>query len=344
MKIAVVHKQDIDEAPSARDAATERSGTRHDVAALSAKLRLTSRALGCTTSKELCARFAGVNPATAFTPQNAYKWLGGKAMPRVSSVYDDWARMLAHDFSASFISASSYDEFAGALTAQYDLPEAVIAELRPDMPPATPERRGPAPGQCWNSHQLFIGSYLSISPAWSRSEAGKLILGHVEIVDDGQGGLEARYSERLFGRVFLMSGRMVSDGRTAQSALTCDAIGRMYFLGLHAPAPPANIIGGMLAGTVLHDLEARTTASRMLLVRDHSAGQNPMQRSRYAANCGEMLDQEIAMLGYRAATERRTVADRIIAFLEAAGEGGVFDVRPDGLAALAGVLDRLTPD
>ncbi len=344
MNISVVRKHDVDDAATIRES-DARPATRVAVAALAAKLRLTSRALGCTTSKELCARFAAVNPGTVFTPQNAYKWLGGKAMPRVSSVYDDWARILGPDATASFVAASSFDEFAAVLTAQFDLPDAAVAELRPDVPATAPERRnGPAGGGCWHARHLFIGSYLTISPAWSRSETGNLIIGHVEITDDGQDGLDCRYNERLFGRTVTMAGRMVSDGRSAQAALTCNATQRLFFLGLHAPAPPANIIGGMLAGAVLHDLEARTTASRMLLVRDHSTTQDPLRRGRYTQACGEIVDQEIGLLGYRQAADRRTAADRIVGFLTAATDAGIFDIRPDGLAGLTGVLDRLAPE
>ncbi len=343
MNISVVRKHVVDDAAAIREPDT-RPATRAAVLSLAAKLRLTSRALGCTTSKELCARFATVNPGTAFTPQNAYKWLGGKAMPRVSSVYDDWARILGPEVSASFISAASFDEFAAALTAQFDLPEAAVAELRPEAPAAAPERRGgPAEG-CWHARHLFVGSYLAISPAWSRAETGNLILGHAEIADDGQDGLECRYSERLFGRTVTMTGRMVSDGRTAQASLTCSATQRLLFLGLHAPAPPANVIGGMLAGAVLHDVEARTTASRMLFVRDHSTTQDPLARGRYEHSCGEIVDQEIGLLGYRPAADRRAVADRIVTFLTAPTDGGILDIHPDGLTGLAGILDRLAPE
>ena len=52
-------------------------------ALLAAKLQLTSIALNCTTHKEICGRFSSVNALTAFTPQNAYKWLKGKATPRL---------------------------------------------------------------------------------------------------------------------------------------------------------------------------------------------------------------------------------------------------------------------
>lgn len=343
MNMSVLRKRDGDDSTVSREG-DGRLATRAAGASLAAKLRLTSRALGCTTSKELCARFAAVNPATAFTPQNAYKWLGGKAMPRMSSVYDDWARILGPAVSASFVSAASFDEFAATLMPLFDLPDATVAELRPDPPPATPDRRTSPADACWQARHLFVGRYLAVSPAWSRAERGKLILGHAEITDDGQDGLECRYSERLFGRVVTMAGRMVSDGRTAQASLVCSATQRLMFLGLHAPAPPANVIGGMLAGAVLHDVEARTTASRMLLLRDHSATQDPLARGRYAEASGEIVDQEIGLLGYRAADDRRPAADRIVAFLTAPTEGGIFDIRPDGIATVAGALDRLAPD
>ncbi|MFX9011985.1 hypothetical protein ABTN18_19675, partial [Acinetobacter baumannii] len=76
----------------------------------------------------------------------------------------------------------------------------------------------------------------------------------------------------------------------------------------------------------------------------HSATQDPLARGRYAEASGEIVDQEIGLLGYRAADDRRPAADRIVAFLTAPTEGGIFEIRPDGIATVAGALDRLAPD
>src|SRR4051812_3166054 len=85
------------------------------------KLKLTLVVLGISP-KDLCRRFTSVNPLTAFTIQNAYKWLGGKSAPRMSQVYNEWARILGGDLTGSFIAAASFEEFATALSAQYTIP------------------------------------------------------------------------------------------------------------------------------------------------------------------------------------------------------------------------------
>ncbi|MDF2810212.1 MAG: hypothetical protein K0S56_1243 [Microvirga sp.] len=96
---------------------------------LANKLRLTSLALGNATLKELCGRFAEVNP-TVLTIENCYKWMRGKTEPRVSSVYSDWALVLGGGLTASFIAASTFDEFAAAVQAFHSIPEAALAKLR----------------------------------------------------------------------------------------------------------------------------------------------------------------------------------------------------------------------
>src|SRR5919112_1632919 len=87
---------------------------------LALKLRLTLVALG-VTPKDLCGRFSAVNPNTAFTPQNAYKWLSGKSAPRMSQVYNDWAHVLGGDLTGAFIAASLFEEFASTVSARYDI-------------------------------------------------------------------------------------------------------------------------------------------------------------------------------------------------------------------------------
>ncbi|HSF95346.1 MAG TPA: hypothetical protein VLA52_10000 [Thermohalobaculum sp.] len=45
------------------------------------KLRVTARALGCVTQKELCMLFREANSATSFTLDNSYKWMSGLSLP-----------------------------------------------------------------------------------------------------------------------------------------------------------------------------------------------------------------------------------------------------------------------
>lgn len=313
---------------------------------LALKLRLTSLALGCSTNKELCARFAASNPATRFITQNAYKWLGGKAMPRESSVYEDWAQVLGGALSGPFLASSSFEEFQHAIRGRFDLPETVLSALKAEagLPPSAPEA-APAPppriseppvGEHW-----LEGSYLAVSPAWSRAEKGRLILGAVDIRADAAAQLQLSYREHLANRAVFMRGHLLSDGRSAQSALTCSYTHRLIFLALNLPGPPANLIGGILSGAAVHDTDAQATASRILLLRAQGGAEVAASRTGYLSADGLLVAQELAALGYHGEAERQELGQDIVTALGTGSPSCLFAVAPADLAPLATLLDRL---
>ena len=305
------------------------------------KLKLTLVVLGISP-KDLCRRFSSVNPATAFTIQNAYKWLGGKSAPRISQIYNEWACILGGDLTGSFIAAASFEEFATALSAQYKIPSTTLAEL---MREVSPNRKaltisGSDEGQ-WFTNQLLTGSYLALSLAWSQAQSGKLIVGQVEISRNGS-GLSLTYSESLFGRSVVMDGAVVCDGRTAQSLAVCRESGRYYLFALCVPAPPANLIAGVFSGSALHDLGARPCASRILFIRNHSmdnTSESPV--STYLEPSRDLIGVAMAGLGYGSEEECLGVAERLKAFLMAEERAGLLEATPDGVGALGLLLDRL---
>lgn len=315
---------------------------------LALKLKLTALALGCPTNKELCARFAAINPATLFVTQNAYKWLSGKAMPRTSSVYEDWARVLGGSMTAPFLASSSFEEFQHAVCARFSVPETVLATLRaeaglPPMPgPVSPSaaRAGSRqPGEHW-----LAGSYLAISPAWSRVEVGKLIIGAMRIYPDPMQQLQISYSENLFNRPVAMEGQLLSDGRTAQSALTCSYTHRLFFLALNVPTPPANLIGGILSGAAVHDPNARAVACRILFLRAHDRSiEDLAARMGYLDADEDGIETELAGLGYRADAARRGLAANIVTSLGAQTTSGLCEAAPKDFAEIELTLDRLAP-
>ncbi|MBN9439257.1 hypothetical protein [Bosea sp. (in: a-proteobacteria)] len=318
---------------------------------LALKLRLTSVVLGCSTSKELCARFAASNRATLFVPQNAYKWLGGKAMPRASSVYEDWARVLGGMLAAPFLASSSFDEFQDALSAHFAVPETVLTELRAEagLPAAPVQAAGAVPSARRSGQQLgghwLEGAYLAISPAWSRVQAGRLIVGQVTVHADSMRQLQINYSENLFNRQVLMSGQLLSDGRAAQSALTCSYTHRLFFLALNVPTPPANLIGGVLSGAAVHDPDARATASRILLLRaPASRAADLVARTGYIAAEGGQVENELAALGYRDEAERAVLGSGIVDFLGSSSSASLCEASHKDLGPLELMLDRLAPD
>lgn len=315
---------------------------------LALKLKLTSLALGCSTNKELCARFASSNPATRFIPQNAYKWLSGKAMPRESSVYEDWAQVLGGALSAPFLASSTFEEFQHAIRSQFDLPETILSALKAEagLAPSSheaalaspPPRIGEPPvGEHW-----LEGSYLAISPAWSRTERGRLILGAVDIRADATAQLQLSYRENLGNRQVFMRGHLLSDGRSAQSPLTCSYTHRLIFLALNLPAPPANLIGGILSGAAVHDADAQATASRILLLRAQGGrAEVPGSRTGYLCADGLLVADELAALGYHGEAARQELGHGIIAALGAGSPSCLYAVAPADLAPLAAMLDQL---
>lgn len=313
---------------------------------LAPKLRLTSMVLGCSTNKELCARFARVNPLTLFTPQNAYKWLSGKATPRASSIYEDWARLLGEPLSTTFVAYSSFEEFQAVLARRFTLPQAALhgirveADLAPvaDAPPSLP--RGPSSPQL--SRTWLEGNYLTLSPAWSGAERGRLIVGMVRIAADDERGTQLCYTEQLFGRQVAMQGQLISDGRTAQSTLTCSYTQRLFFLALNVPTPPANLVGGILAGAAIHDTNARAAACRILFLRAAAGcAVGLAARLGYIDAEADALGQEFAALGYRPETESSVLAAGILGYLGANTSCGICEAAPSDLAPLEREIDRL---
>ena len=314
------------------------------------KLQLTSLALGCSTSKELCARFAAVNPETAFTTQNAYKWVRGKATPRLSSVYEDWARILGGGLAASFVAASSFDEFAQMIGRHFPVPDSALTKLRQDHPPTPAPATAPTPPtdtaarpSSWRPNQWLAGHYLAVSLSWSQLKTGHLILGRVDIAPGDGGDFAIEYTESLFGQDITMAGQMLCDGRTAQAALRCSLSLRLYFFSLRAPTPPANIIGGLLSGAALHDFEARALAGRIILIRDHMARHAPSQRPSYLPASPDLLDEQLAHLGYADDPQRRVASRQLIALLQMAPHDGLIEMPPDALGALGLDFDRVAP-
>jgi hypothetical protein len=305
---------------------------------LASKLQLTAAALGCTTGKELCGRFAAVNPATAFTVENAYKWMRGKARPRLSSVYDDWAAVLDLGLSPQFLATASFEALAAALRPHFFLSEETIAGIAAGA--AKGEAEAPAPGGAtWRSEHILVGRYLAVSPAWASNRRGSLIAGPVDITARPGGALALSYREHLFGQTVEMSGRLAVDGRTAQCTLTCSSTGRLFYFALIVPAPPGSLVGGVFCGNALHDPDARPTACRIVFLRDRALGAEALEaRARYLDADAATLATELATLGYGGA---ESAAGDLLTFLTAPGTGLTIAADTAETGAVGMALDRL---
>jgi hypothetical protein len=139
-----------------------------------------------------------------------------------------------------------------------------------------------------------------------------------------------------------MEGPLICDGRTAQSMAVCRESGRCYLFALCVPAPPANLIGGVFSGSALHDFGARACASRILFIRNHTAcpsSESPL--STYLEPSSDRVGDALQSLGYGPDEDRLVVADQLKTFLMAEERAGLLEATPDGVGALALLLDRL---
>jgi hypothetical protein len=67
------------------------------------KLRVTAAFLGAVTAKDLAAAFRRANPVTSFDVERAHKWIQGRARPRESRLYEDWAKVVDLDRPGAWI-------------------------------------------------------------------------------------------------------------------------------------------------------------------------------------------------------------------------------------------------
>ncbi|KAA2235929.1 hypothetical protein [Salinarimonas soli] len=305
------------------------------------KLKLTMAALG-VSPKDLCNRFVAVNARTAMTQQNVYKWLSGRATPRLFQVYDDWARVLGDDLTGAFIAAASVKEFARVIADRFAVPGTTVERILRDAAETREEvTSAPASPQTWSAAQLFLGRFVALSPAWSPAQSGKLILGHVEITQGAGAAFQLAYSEQLFGHLIEMTGALSCDGRTAQSMVMCRQSGKYFFFALQVPPPPASLICGVFAGSAIHDATARPVACRIVFVRDHSVDAIRSERQNYMDPSPALIAGLMADMGYGTAEGCSEPAEGLRAFLMGEPSGGLLDAPLDALGRLGMRLDYL---
>jgi hypothetical protein len=127
--------------------------------------------------------------------------------------------------------------------------------------------------------------------------------------------------------------------------MECMPTGRVYLLALQFPTFPANLIGGLLCGTVLHDPDARSVASRILFVRSHALDWDGLlARIGYATHDEATLARELEALGYIGGERAGEVAGQIVRFLAPQGESSsTIEAGPAELNSVGYALDNLTP-
>ncbi|WP_237216409.1 hypothetical protein [Falsiroseomonas oryziterrae] len=287
---------------------------------LAEKLRLTAAALGCATRKDLCAQFRRANPASQVDPDRLGKWMQGRAAPRDSSVYADWARLIGTARSAAWMRSCSPEELRAELARTLNLEASAL-------PLAEPGLGGPG------AH--LVGAYACYSPAWSPYFAGRVIRGSLSLTPGRRRTIMAAYSETLLGRRVSFTGAPTIGG-SIHLPLTEEGSGLPVYLALYLPPPPASVLAGIIAGTTMVGPECRPSAGRLIALRvpDKAA----LARSdRYLA-AGESIADDLVALGLPPASARAAgaITERL---LTEPGSAAFGQVPLSAQTALAAELD-----
>ncbi|KAA2233421.1 hypothetical protein [Salinarimonas soli] len=121
----------------------------------------------------------------------------------------------------------------------------------------------------------------------------------------------------------------------------CHQSGKHFFFALQAPAPPANLIGGVFSGSAIHDASARPVACRILLIRDRASERAPAARPTYMPPSTNLIAGLLVSLGYDPEENCRGPADRFGAFLMERSGAGLLDTPADAVGTLGFALDSL---
>ena len=298
------------------------------VVAFDAKLRMAAKAIGCTSRKEICARFRAVNPATQCDLDRLNKWVQGRSLPRSASVYDDLARVIGTTKTGRWVAGCDLDDFAAELAALTGTDVAILTKRAADQ-----ARSAPGAGGLFGGVATLAGAYAAYSPAWSPHFKGRLVRGSLRLTPGG-GGLSAFYNESLMGQSIRMTGDARFNGRSMHLPLREPGSDLPLFISLHVPGPPASVLCGVMSGVAFVARDTLPSASRVLFVRvaDSDALE---QTNRYFDPATGAIAADLADLGLQTPN-----AARFDALARALLAVGADQVTADDLSAFASILDR----
>ena len=229
---------------------------------LAPKLRITAAALGCTTRKDLCARFHAVNPATGFDLDRSHKWIQGKAAPRSSRVYDDWALVLGTTRSGAWIASCTVGAFIDEVSRLFDADAATLRDIGASLAPGAGRRPqgGAVEGQS-------VPAYACYSPAWSPYFPGHLLRGSLRIEMLRGGERQLIYRESIAGTVVEFIGVVEGAGQILCALLRTPGCPLPLFFSFYQPGMPASALVGIMAGNTYLAQEARPTSCRFVAIQ-----------------------------------------------------------------------------
>ena len=294
------------------------------------KLCFTAAALGAASRKELAAAFRRVNPATSFDLERAHKWLQGRARPRDTGLYEDWARLLDLGRSGTWIAACSLDEFIAALGARCSC----APQLLHERAEAFAGGSGHEPGQA----SELAGLYVCYSHAWSPYFRGRIIRGLLSIaLSPPPRRLVGTYTEHLPTGPSVTDGPLVLAERAIHLDLRSPGGAHLLFCLFPASAP-ASLLAGLMCGATFIGPEAQPSVTRIVMVRLPGSAGLDDRTDAYLPE-GASLAADLARLGL-AVDEPERVELVLTSFLRDGAAGGIDQIATASYRALVELFDR----
>lgn len=312
-----------------------------------AKLRITAAAFGCASQKELCARFRAVNPGTTFELGRSYKWIQGRALPRSSRLYEDWATLLGTGRPLAWLQSCTADEFLELVCDRHQVSrDALVA--RAGIVPGTAADEAPADRSHearieWPRYHYLVGTYAWYGNPWSSCLQGKIIRGSLVIAATAKGEPELHASTIYSGPTSL--GRVQLSGPVRVSRSIClDLIdaGEEFRVSmcLFVPGPLASVLAGVASGPSWFDADPQPAASRIVLVRIPGATAAELEASNRYVDATRPLSGDLAALGIPAGA--LAGLDALLAgFLRGDHASGCITVDRGEYSQLALAVDRM---
>jgi hypothetical protein len=302
---------------------------------LPAKLLVTQALLGCTSRKELCARFREVNPRTEFDLERSHKWMQGRSKPRSMRVYEDWSRLLGTERQPAWLVACTVDAFIEevcqlfAADPQELKRRAGLDELRTG---------GVVAG---GAVHYVCGAYAAYSLAWSPYYRDHAIRGSL-VVEPARGinRFTACYRENLPSGQVELNGAASLVGRILHLDLHEPGSGAPFFVSVFLSGRPAAMLSGVASGATLAGPDPLPSTTRIVLLRTPDGGGPGLAASNgYLTLDPVAIGANLAAAGIPA-TE--TAAAQLCAFLRGGGAVVPMQVSQAAHGQLAGYFDSVT--
>jgi hypothetical protein len=304
-----------------------------------AKLRVTALVLGCATQKALAAAFRAADPNTDFDLSRSYKWIQGRALPRSSKLYAEWAALLDTGASPRALASCSLEAFCAEVARRYGhSPAELLAYAHEGGQALAAPPRGP--------DEYLCGTYAYYVPAQSRHYAGQLVRGSLVIRPHDRPGerLCATFVQHFAGlrAEFVGPAWSAAHGLAMQLTNPAGTFAPVQ-IGVFRPTPPSSLLVGVVSSFVaIHSGSQPPYAARLVAVRVPGHADAPIEASnRYMPPTEEEIAFDLDGIGLP--TEAAAELPRLMAawLMARSDRAGGDQLSADDHTRLAELGDRL---